>query len=320
MHLLTLFLALLIDRFVGDPDWLWKQVKHPVVAFGAAISFAERWLNTSDKSPYEKRRDGFVAIAGLLVLAVAAGMALVWISCFFGPLGFVFQAVIASVFLAQKSLIDHVAAVSTGLKTGGLEGGRQTVSMIVGRDPDSLDESGVCRAAIESLAENSSDGVIAPTFWFAVAGLPGLFAYKMLNTADSMIGHMNARYADFGRASAKLDDAANWIPARLTGLLLICAGAVLGGFKRAGEALAGMMRDARLHRSPNAGWPESAMAGLTGLALAGPRIYNGDVANEPMLNAAGRPEAGAADIDAAVKIVSTMFTVFTALIGVLTIC
>ncbi len=192
--------------------------------------------------------------------------------------------------------------------------------MIVGRDPDNLDEGGVCRAAIESLAENSSDGVIAPAFWFAVAGLPGLFAYKMLNTADSMIGHMNERYRDFGRTAAKLDDAANWIPARLTGLLLIIAGAIAVSISKAGEAFAGMMRDARLHRSPNAGWPESAMAGLTGLALAGPRIYKGDVANEPMLNGAGRREAGSADIDAAIKITATMFTVFTVLIGVLTLC
>ena len=320
MHLLTLFLALLIDRFVGDPDWLWKRIKHPVVVFGAAISLTDKWLNTADKSSYEKRRDGFVAIAGLLVLAAAAGMAIVWISCLLGPLGIAFQAITASIFLAQKSLIDHVAAVSSGLKTGGLDGGRQVVSMIVGRDPDNLDEGGVCRAAIESLAENSSDGVIAPAFWFAVAGLPGLFAYKMLNTADSMIGHMNERYRDFGRTAAKLDDAANWIPARLTGLLLIIAGAIAVSISKAGEAFAGMMRDARLHRSPNAGWPESAMAGLTGLALAGPRIYKGDVANEPMLNGAGRREAGSADIDAAIKITATMFTVFTVLIGVLTLC
>lgn len=317
MHLLTLFMALLIDRVVGDPDWFWKRVKHPVVLFGGAVSLADGWLNRADNSPYEKRRDGFVAIAGLLVLAAFAGLAIVWLCGLAGPLGFLLQAVIASVFLAQKSLIDHVAAVSSGLKSGGIEGGRRAVSMIVGRDPNSLDESGVCRAAIESLAENSSDGVIAPAFWFVVAGLPGLFAYKMLNTADSMIGHMNEKYRDFGRASAKLDDAANWIPARLTGLLFIAAGALVVGGARAGQAFGGMMRDARLHRSPNAGWPESAMAGLTGLALAGPRIYNGDIANEPMLNAGGRREAGVVDIDASIAIVAVMFTLFSALVGLI---
>ncbi len=317
MHLLTLFMALLIDRVVGDPDWFWKRVKHPVVLFGGAVSLADGWLNRADNSPYEKRRDGFVAIAGLLVLAAFAGLAIVWLCGLAGPLGFLLQAVIASVFLAQKSLIDHVAAVSSGLKSGGIEGGRRAVSMIVGRDPNSLDESGVCRAAIESLAENSSDGVIAPAFWFVVAGLPGLFAYKMLNTADSMIGHLNEKYRDFGRASAKLDDAANWIPARLTGLLFIAAGALVVGGARAGQAFGGMMRDARLHRSPNAGWPESAMAGLTGLALTGPRIYNGDIANEPMLNAGGRREAGVVDIDASIAIVAVMFTLFSALVGLI---
>ncbi len=317
MHLLTLFLALLIDRVLGDPDWLWKRVRHPVVLFGGAVSLADGWLNKTDNSLYEKRRDGFVAIAGLLVLAAFAGLAVVWVCSLFGPFGFLLQAVIASVFLAQKSLIDHVATVSEGLTSGGLEGGRRAVSMIVGRDPNSLDESGVCRAAIESLAENSSDGVIAPAFWFVVAGLPGLFAYKMLNTADSMIGHMNEKYRDFGRASAKLDDVANWIPARLTGLLLIAAGALVVGGERARQAFGGMMRDARLHRSPNAGWPESAMAGLTGLALAGPRIYNGDIANEPMLNGSGRRDAGVTDIDASIRIVAAMFTVFAGLIGLL---
>lgn len=319
MHLLTLFLALIIDRFIGDPDWLWCKVRHPVVLFGAAISFAERQLNKPESSAYEKRRDGFVAIAALLILAAWTGVMLEWIFRFFGPVGFLAQAVIASIFLAQKSLIDHVAAVSAGLKTGGLEGGRKAVSMIVGRDPETLDQAGVSRAAIESLAENSSDGVIAPAFWFAIAGLPGLFAYKMLNTADSMIGHMNDRYRDFGRASALLDDAANWIPARLTGLLLVAAGVVHSGMKTAREALAAMLRDARLHRSPNAGWPESAMAGLLGLALAGPRRYKGDIANEPMLNGAGRRAATADDIDAAVKIASTMFALFIAVIAILAV-
>ncbi len=317
MHLLILLLALLIDRVVGDPDWLWKRVRHPVAVFGGAVAMAEGWLNRAEKSPYEKRRDGFVAIAGLLVLAAFAGLAVVWLCSLFGPIEFLIQAAVASIFLAQKSLIDHVSAVSTALATGGLDGGRRAVSMIVGRDPNSLDESAVCRAAIESLAENSSDGVIAPAFWFVVAGLPGLFAYKMLNTADSMIGHMNERYRDFGRASAKLDDAANWIPARLTGLLLIAAGALVVGSARAKQAFGGMMRDARLHRSPNAGWPESAIAGLTGLALAGPRIYNGDIANEPMLNAGGRRAAGVVDIDASIAIVAVMFTLFAALVGLI---
>ncbi|MGB8817841.1 MAG: adenosylcobinamide-phosphate synthase CbiB [Rhizobiaceae bacterium] len=316
MNALVLFLGLMIDRFAGDPDWLWGRVKHPVVLFGKAIEIADKQLNHKDKSPYEKRRDGFVAIAGLMVIAALAGFAIQALAQLLGPAGLVIEAVIASIFLAQKSLLDHVAAVANGLRAGGLEGGRKAVAMIVGRDPQSLDESGVSRAAIESLAENSSDGVIAPAFWLLAAGLPGLFAYKMLNTADSMIGHMNDTYRDFGRASAKFDDAANWIPARVTGFLLVGAGLLHAGFAKAGHALSLMLRDARLHRSPNAGWPEAAMAGMLGLALAGPRIYAGDIANEPMLNASGRREAGPLDIDKAIAITSTMFWIVTAVAGV----
>lgn len=311
MNALILFLALLVDRYVGDPDWLWRKVSHPVVLFGKAIEIAEKLLNANGKSAFEKRRDGFVAIVVLMALSAVAGFAVHWLLARFGLFGLVAEAVIASVFLAQKSLIDHVSAVADGLRKGGLEGGRKAVSMIVGRDPNTLDEAGVSRAAIESLAENSSDGVIAPAFWLLVAGLPGLFAYKMLNTADSMIGHMNERYRDFGRASARLDDAANWIPARLTGLMLVVAGALRLGLRGAGHAFGTMLRDARLHRSPNAGWPESAMAGLTGLALAGPRIYHGDIANEPMLNAAGRRDAGPEDIDKAIAFTSVLFWIAT---------
>ena len=307
MNALVLLLALLIDRFMGDPDWLWRKISHPVVLFGMAIEIADKHLNKRNNSPYEKRRDGFVAIAGLMTVAAIAGYAVHWLANGIGPVGLLVEAIIASIFLGQKGLIDHVAAVADGLRIGGLDGGRRAGSMIVGRDPQMLDEAGVSRAAIESLAENCSDGVIAPAFWLLVAGLPGLFAYKMLNTADSMIGHMNDKYRDFGRASAKFDDAANWIPARLTGMLLIAAGSLRLGAGKARAALGTMLRDARLHRSPNAGWPESAMAALTGLALAGPRVYHGDVANEPMLNAAGRRDAGPEDIDRAISITSILF-------------
>jgi adenosylcobinamide-phosphate synthase len=311
MNVLILLLALLIDRYVGDPDWLWGKITHPVGLFGKAIEIADKHLNDQNKSPYGKRRDGFVAIAVLMTIAAIAGYAVHLGSSRLGAPGLIFEAVIASIFLAQKSLIDHVAAVANGLRQGGLEGGRKAVSMIVGRDPQTLDDGGVSRAAIESLAENSSDGVIAPAFWLLVAGLPGLFAYKMLNTADSMIGHMNDQYRDFGRASAKIDDAANWIPARLTGVMLVMAGGFMIGPAKALQSFGVMMRDARLHRSPNAGWPESAMAGLTGLALAGPRIYRGDVANEPMLNAAGRRDAGPEDIDRAISFTSALFWLAT---------
>jgi adenosylcobinamide-phosphate synthase len=169
---------------------------------------------------------------------------------------------------------DHVAAVASGL-TRSLQDGRTAVSHIVGRDPQRLDEAGVSRAALESLAENTSDGIVAPAFWYALLGLPGLVAYKAINTADSMIGHKTERYINFGWASAKLDDAVNFIPARLTGLLFAAAAAISNP-ENGRAALAAMWNDARNHQSPNAGWPEAAMAGALGLRFGGPRDYDGE--------------------------------------------
>jgi adenosylcobinamide-phosphate synthase len=229
----------------------------------------------------------------------------------FGPLGWLAEIAAVSIFLAQKSLADHVGAVAGGLREGGLEGGRAAVSHIVGRDPGTLDVAGVSRAAIESLAENASDGVIAPALWYAVFGLPGLLVYKMINTADSMIGNFSDRYRDFGRAAAKLDDAVNLVPSRVTGLFAALAAWTLYGRSAARRSFGVMMRDARLHRSPNSGWPESAFAGALGLALAGPRIYGGALVREPMQNAAGRRDANAADIDKATRLFWRLCTVFT---------
>jgi adenosylcobinamide-phosphate synthase len=197
--------------------------------------------------------------------------------------------------IAARSLDDHVRAVATPLAGGDLERARHAVSMIVGRDPHQLDSAGIARAAIESLAENTSDGVIAPLFWGALLGLPGLFAYKAINTLDSMVGHRSARFEAFGWASARLDDLVNLVPARLTGLLFALVG------KRPQAGLAAMLRDAPRHRSPNAGWPEAAMAEALGIRLSGPRMYEGQVVQEPYVNAAGR-EATAADILAALSL------------------
>ncbi len=290
-----LFVALLIDRF-DSQEWLWRHVAHPVVWFGKAIGLADHHFNLDAVTALQRRRNGFISIALLMLGAAAAGWLLqaalrpVWY------LGWFAEAFIVSILLAQRSLADHVSAVATALKTGGLDAGRTEVAKIVGRDPAQLDDAGVCRAAIESLAENSSDGVVAPAFWYALGGLPGLFAYKMLNTADSMIGHMSERHGDFGRFAARLDDVANWIPARLTGLLIVCAGAIRSGWPTARKAWSVMLRDARSHRSPNAGWPEAAMAGVLDLSLGGPRRYGDLTVNEPVLNGAGRRGANAADV------------------------
>jgi adenosylcobinamide-phosphate synthase len=295
-HLTVLFAALLLDRIVGDPDWLWRRLPHPVALFGHAISFADRRLNRASDSPSERRRKGQIAVSILLIVAGFAGWLLTGLFDGMGPIGMVLEAVAVSVFLAQKSLAEHVSAVARGLRDRGLEGGRKAVSLIVGRDPEALDRSGVSRAAIESLAENFSDGVVAPALWYAILGLPGLLAYKMLNTADSMIGHLTDRHRDFGRAAAMADDVANWPAARLSALLIAFGAGLAKGGSAMRRAVGTALRDSGLHRSPNAGWPEAAMAGALGLALAGPRQYAGTLTMEASLNGSGRRQAGATDI------------------------
>jgi adenosylcobinamide-phosphate synthase len=290
-----LFAALLIDRF-DSQEWLTRAIGHPVVWFGKAIGLADQHFNVGAVTALQRRRNGFASIFLLMLGVAAVGWLLQAVLRPVWYLGWLAEAFIVSVLLAQRSLVDHVSAVAAALKLDGLDAGRKEVAKIVGRDPEQLDEAGVCRAAIESLAENSSDGVVAPALWYAIGGLPGLFAYKMLNTADSMIGHMSERHRDFGRFAARLDDAANWIPARLTGLLIIAAGAIRSGFQTAKRAWAVMLRDARSHRSPNAGWPEAAMAGVLDLCLGGPRRYGALTVNEPVLNGAGRRGANAGDI------------------------
>ena len=301
-NLLVLLLALLLDRIAGDPQSLWSRMPHPVVMFGAAISYAERQLNPASLTASQRRMNGIAAILTLLLLAVAAGFVFNRFFALFGPVGILLETGLVAIFLAQKSLADHVAAVAVALRHEGLAGGRAAVSRIVGRDPETLDEPAVCRAAIESLAENFSDGVVAPALWYAIFGLPGLFAYKMLNTADSMIGHKSEKYIDFGWAAARLDDVANWPAARLS-ILLIAAGAWIRRGTSAGrEAIRVAMRDGALHRSPNSGRPEAAMAGALNVQLAGPRIYGGVIVREPMINDAGRDVATSGDIEDGVSV------------------
>ncbi|MBO9124601.1 MULTISPECIES: adenosylcobinamide-phosphate synthase CbiB [unclassified Rhizobium] len=302
LNLLVLVLALMLDRIVGDPDVLWARLPHPIVLFGKAISRMETLFNRTELPGKSRRRNGMLVIAALLLIAVVAGVALHLFFALFGLAGILLEVLCVTVFLAQKSLADHVEAVATGLRQGGLDGGRKAVSMIVGRDPETLDEPAVCRAAIESLAENFSDGVVAPALWYLVFGLPGLLAYKMLNTADSMIGHKSERYVDFGWASARLDDLANWPAARLS-IALIAAGAWLRrGGDACREAFTIAMRDGGMHRSPNSGRPEAAMAGALNVQLAGPRVYSGVVVMEPMINGGGRETAVIEDIESAVSV------------------
>jgi adenosylcobinamide-phosphate synthase len=280
--------ALLLDAVIGDPDWLWRRAPHPVVWIGNGIGWLERKLNRENWSKPARK------LAGALTVVILVGAALL-IGALLSDLlhghwlGFLIEALIASTLIAQRSLYQHVVRVHRAFIDGGLPTARKAVAMIVGRDPERLDEAGVTRAAIESTAENFSDGIVAPVFWLALLGLPGLIAYKAINTADSMIGHRTDRYIDFGWAAARLDDLVNLVPARISGVLVALAApvarsSIVTSFRT-------MFRDARHHRSPNAGWPESAMAGALGIALSGPRVYAEGVANEPYLNADGRMAA-----------------------------
>ena len=290
----ALFLAVVIDAALGDPARLYRHMPHPVVLIGNLIGWADRFANRDNDAPATRKRAGILAVVILTVAALIAGYALQLLLLAL-PWGQLWLAVLMSSLIAQNSLYAHVAAVASGLEISGAEGGRIAVAKIVGRDPEALDRAGISRAAIESLAENFSDGIVAPIFWAALLGLPGLLAYKVINTADSMIGHKTDRHLQFGWAAARLDDLVNLIPARLTGLLLVIAAAVLPEMK-AGKAWQAMWRDARHHRSPNAGWPESAMAGAIGVALAGPRRYHGELVMDHWMGKGGTPYASANDI------------------------
>lgn len=298
--LILLLATLVVEAAFGYPQRLYALIGHPVTWLGALISWLDRGLNREGASFAARKAAGIVALLVLLTVTLAAALALTALCRMLGPLGLLPLALLASTLLAQRSLFEHVARVAEGLERGGLSEGRKAVSMIVGRNPESLDEAGVSRAAIESLSENFSDGVVAPAFWLGVAGLPGIALYKAINTADSMIGHKTPRHLAFGWAAARLDDLVNLPASRLTALLLVAA-AALDREADAGNAWRAVRRDARRHRSPNAGWPEAAMAGALGLRLAGPRIY-GEVVVEDGWMGDGRAEATAADIRRALRL------------------
>lgn len=296
---LLLLVALALDALIGDPPWLWRVLPHPVALIGKPIGWLERKLNRAERSAVNRTIRGALATAATVGAAAAAGWGLHGLLADL-PYGMAGEALIVVVLLAGRSLYGHVRAVAHALETQGLEGGRDAVRHIVGRDPDGLDKHGVARAAIESLAENFADGLAAPAFWYLLLGLPGLFAYKAINTADSMIGYRSARYKAYGLVAARLDDAANYLPARLSGLLIGLAAAFAPG-ARAGRALNIMVKHSGAHASPNAGWPEAAMAGALDLALGGPRRYPGGVSEAAWIGV-GRARLVGRDIRAALRL------------------
>ena len=317
-------LALLLDAAFGYPDWLFRKAGHPVTWIGALIGLADRRLNKESGSPLTRKLAGVLAIICVTGSVCATGL-LIQIAA--GELrhGWVLTAIAASTLFASRSLYTHVRDVAVALEMDGLEGGRRAVSRIVGRDPETLDSASVARAAIESLAENASDGVVAPVFWFLVLGLPGVAAYKAINTADSMIGHRTPRHEAFGWPAARLDDLVNLPASRLTAALFalaafFCALPRFALLERKlckaspAGAVRAVIRDARRHRSPNAGWPEAAMAGALGLKLAGPRSYGG-VAVPDAYMGDGRADASAGDIRRALNLAKAAWIIMFAAIA-----
>jgi adenosylcobinamide-phosphate synthase len=308
------FLALSIEAMLGYPDWLVRTIGHPVTWMGRLIGALDRAWNRESMSTRARLAAGALALLASMGIAGALACALASVLLPL-PLGPALVAIAASTLIAQRSLYDHVRRVAVALEAKDVAAARTAVSHIVGRDPDTLDEAGIARAAIESLAENFSDGVVAPAFWLALAGLPGAVVYKAINTADSMIGHRTRRHCAFGRAAARLDDLVNLPASRLSALLLVAASA-LAGTASAAAAWRTLRRDAHRHRSPNAGYPEAAMAGALGLALAGPRVYHGVEIADAMMGQ-GRREATAVDIRAALTLYVRADAILIALAGVL---
>ncbi|KQZ13897.1 CobD/CbiB family cobalamin biosynthesis protein [Mesorhizobium sp. Root554] len=315
MSILIALLSLIAERLAGYPAPLFNAIGHPVTWLGRLIACLDRTLNRATDTDPARRIWGIAALLVIVLLpaSIAYGIEALLLKI---PFGFIAVALLGSSLLSQRSLAQHVKAVADALDGGGLPEGRKAVSMIVGRDPETLDESAVGRAAIESLAENFSDGIVAPAFWLGVGGLAGGVGYKAANTADSMIGHRTPRHQAFGWAAARFDDLVNLPASRLTGLLIVAASFLVRDADTA-AAWRAMWRDARHHRSPNAGWPEAAMAGALGLALAGPRSYGGVLVEGNYMGEGGRAEVKSSDIRRALRLYWVADALLIGLFGVL---
>ncbi|PPB79557.1 adenosylcobinamide-phosphate synthase [Albidovulum inexpectatum] len=308
-HAAAMLIAMLIDAAIGWPDRLFTRIGHPVTWIGRLIAWADGSVNRDADSPARRRLAGVATALSVIVVVWAAASGLQYVLPE-GWAGIVLTGILAWPLVALRSMHDHVLAVARPLTAGDLPAARRAVSMIVGRDPNRLDAPAVARAAIESLAENTSDGIVAPVFWGLVFGLPGITVYKAINTMDSMIGHRSPRHEAFGWAAARIDDVANLVPARLTGLIFALTSA------RPRAALVTMLRDAPDHRSPNAGWPEAALAGALNIRLSGPRIYGDRVAPEPWVNGEA-PDPTPADVMRALSAYHRAMLALAALIALI---
>lgn len=298
--------ALILEYVFGYPRWLYQRIGHPVTWLGALISFADRRYNREGDTDKQRKILGVALLLGIVTLAAVWGWACQRLIRAL-PVSWLWEAMLVASLLAGRSLYDHVAAVRNVLRDDGIDAARRELSKIVGRNTSQLDEKDVCRAAIESLSENTSDGLVAPLFWYLLAGLPGIAIYKAVNTADSMVGYKTARYMQFGWASARMDDVLNFFPARLT-VLLYALGAVFYAPASPLDTLKVAWFDAQKHASPNAGWPEAAMAGALGLRLGGPGMRGGEPHPDPYFGK-GLVELRAADITTALALYRRLCTV-----------
>jgi adenosylcobinamide-phosphate synthase len=314
--LILLLMALAVEAAVGDPGFIFRVVRHPVAVIGAAVDWFDRKLNREQRSDMDRAIRGAVVVAIIVVATGAIGWGIAWLTRNH-DFGVIIEFILLITLLAQRGLYDHVKAVATALNDEGVEAGRAAVAHVVGRDPSRLDDHGVARAALESLAENFADGVVAPVFWYILFGFPGLLIYKAVNTMDSMIGYRTPRHRAFGFTAARLDDILNLIPARLAALYLALA-ACFASMARPFESLRAMLRDAGKHRSPNAGWPESAMAGALGLALAGPRQYAHGVVKDAWMGT-GTAQAVPRDIRRGLDLYLIACLINAAIVGALVI-
>ncbi len=298
-HIEILLLAIILDTIFGEPDWLWKRIPHPITIVGGCIRWFDEKLNTGSI----RKIKGGITVG---ILTLSAGL-LGWVLTVLPDFGII-EVIVVSILLAHRSLIQHVMNVAVALAQD-IKQGRLEVAKIVGRTTDHMQPSDVSRAAIESAAENFSDGVMAPALWYLFLGLPGIIIYKVVNTADSMIGYQNERYSDFGYAAAKLDDILNWVPARISAALICLTSKPRDSFDV-------VLDDAPLHRSPNAGWPEAAMAAVLNISLAGPRYYDGQKIDYPYVNADARHQLDTEDIRRSVSTLNIVWVGFSVFLGV----
>ena len=304
LHFAAAALALLVERLFGYPKPLYDKIGHPVEWFGSVLKKLEALLYDPQAEPMQARLRGLAVLLALLLIVTIPA---VFVASILSTLkfGWIVEALLATALIAQHSLYEHVSAVGKGLDIS-LNEGRKAVARIVGRDPAALDESGIVKGALESLAENASDGIVAPVLWYALLGLPGIVAYKAINTADSMIGHKSERYIYFGWAAARLDDLINLPASRLTGFLFAAA-AAWNDQERGKIALQAMWREAPKHQSPNAGWPESALAASLGVKFGGPRSYEGARVDLPWMGE-GRETLNRDDIRKGLRLYGTAMT------------